>query len=1811
MDTVKQAEIMAEVREEFDLERDEDFRLADYPTLARMADYVQETIGTEGSAQTAETSTPTHDSAPTYTNGAAGPAVVDDSVREASRTSPSKFADSDDPTADTDPVDRDSITRHDIDADVVISGCAAGLPGTEELFEEATIERLLEGTNFIEELTEELRESMVEKRITRLQKHEDGGGELVEVTETEEVIKLAGQGGDFDLSEWGIADRLIEALDKTSRLAFAAGFEALRDAGLPLIPRYRETTTGKKVTTGWTLPESVGDETGVIFASAFAGQDAMIEELNAAHEQGEEYQFNHRFLLKVLGIANSRFAEYVGARGPNTKINNACASTTTAIGMAQDWIRSGRCERVIVLSADNASGDELMEWVGSGFLATGAATTKEDVTEAALPFDKRRHGMIVGMGALSLIVEEHGLAEHRGIEPIADVLETQFVNSAFHPTRLDVDHISGEVEGLIDRAEEDFELERSDIADRTVFISHETYTPARGGSAAAEISALRTAFGDNANEVVIANTKGFTGHAMGAGIEDVLAMKVLQHEQVPPIANFEQPDPDLGDLRLSDGGDYDADYALRLAAGFGSQLALALFRFRARGEDRLFDAAAYGDWLADVSDFEYPELSVEDRTLRLRRGEPTDRPPGGGIEFERHQPPSNPFEYQPVSVRVQSATNADVVGLQERLDGRDVAVVTDDPDAEMADLLRRTADRFGARVVVIDTGDELLDEDAVTRQFDRFGDVSGIINLLGIATNDADAETAYRASRNTFHVARAFADHRSGEPGDEAFFLTVTDQGGTLGFGDDANPNPVAGAVGGFTKALSHEWDDAHIRVVDTVDRGLRPALGVEILTELFSDSDVPEVGIVNGLRYEPVFHDLSDVVGDTDGEDVAPDADSTIVVTGGAKGIGAEICVDLAERYGCNLALVGRSELTHADPLSVDMDAEKQRVRQRLEDTGERVTPVKVRDEMWPLKSQRTIAENLERMRDAGADVEYFSCDVSDGDGVRRLLDNVQQRFGNVTGVIHGAGAEESKFLVDKDLAGFDKVYRGKALGGLHLWNEVESMDPEFFVIFSSVAGRFGNEGQTDYSAANETLSKLVAHINATTDVRGLSIDWTAWGDVGMATEGSMETILEARGVEFLPPDIGAPMVGQALEDGLTGEAMVAGELGEMGGDLVVDAPDVAPASTADYRELALVGDVVERSDDEIVVERIFDPEHDDFIDDHVYEGTAILPGVMGYELMANAAQLLTGQPVAEVLEADFDRALKIHRGDPIRVTATGRIVDVDDQGATVEVVVQSHRTSKTGRALEKEHFRADVVCATGEPEAPKGFAIGGADDWKKGPKRDEIYRRFFHTGSFQVLDEVPLLSDDFVVGYGRVPGAQLVDTTRSGGFVSDPLVREMALQTAGLWGMVENDLSYLPYGVERSVQFRRTDPGEEVCIRCRRRDDASEHAIAFDVEIRDADGELLHWLEKVELIGHQKLRDENQFDDFGSLHSLREPLGESEARACVAGRNIDALAMLSDEERQAYDRLRSEERRGEWLAARVAARRVISRYFRDFFGKSVGLDDIHVTKSDAGKPSAVVETDDFEISILPLPDLALTHSSGLAVAAVTVPECDERLGVDLERIEERTDNFAESYFTDDERQLALPESDGRKATLHTLLWTVKEAVSKALGVGLELSTHEIVVTDVRPAGAHWQVDVELRGQAVETLQGIGGGDLVIDVEVASGFVLATARLVGSNAMTNDWKQVRPSADDAESTVNGVNGRSKKSNGVARATNGTKAVNGATNGHRVLNGHSTPDEPAPSAASRAEAARAAVAELLGHRGRRFVDDDEKRSWTF
>ena len=542
----------------------------------------------------------------------------------------------------TPPVDLEKIR-------VVYSGTAIGLPGSyKDTFRDDNFEQLFAGHNLIERLTDAERQSLVDLNITKLVKDESGPTFKL-LTSLDEVIQLAGKIGRIDLiRDYHIDEKLVQNMTSCIANGVAAGYEALKDARIPLIREYSQTTTGKWLPQKLALPPAMQDETGVIFANGFPLIDPVIEEVSrfisytygsktrkelmAFYEsiisrvkddgtrkllsdwytlyysrlsdqpgQAEVYRFNHHFMTRISAQANNLLAYLLNARGPNFQLNAACSSTSNAITIAEDFIRSGRVQRMIVVGADDPSSRTNLAILGAGFLSTGAATNEGDLYKAAIPFDGRRNGMIMGAGAVGIILETQAAVEQRGIHPICELVGTHSFNTAKHISQIDADSFSVELDRFLTRVEQENNLPRTGLASQMVYLSHETYTPPRGGCSQTEAQALRYAFGEDFRKLIVGNTKGMTGHTMGASLEDAIAVKSLQYGKLPPVVNYAQPDPQLEGLQLWKGGSHNRSFALKMSAGFGAQGHFALLRKSCTGEDRMADPARYQAWLRQAA----------------------------------------------------------------------------------------------------------------------------------------------------------------------------------------------------------------------------------------------------------------------------------------------------------------------------------------------------------------------------------------------------------------------------------------------------------------------------------------------------------------------------------------------------------------------------------------------------------------------------------------------------------------------------------------------------------------------------------------------------------------------------------------------------------------------------------------------------------------------------------------------------------------------------------------------------------------------------------------------------------------------------------------------------------------------------------------------------------------------------------------------------------------------------------------------------------------------------------------------------------
>ena len=112
-------------------------------------------------------------------------------------------------------------------------------------------------------------------------------------------------------------------------------------------------------------------------------------------------------------------------------------------------------------------------------------------------------------------------------------------------------------------------------------------------------------------------------------------------------------------------------------------------------------------------------------------------------------------------------------------------------------------------------------------------------------------------------------------------------------------------------------------------------------------------------------------------------------------------------------------------------------------------------------------IHQTIHDIQATGNRALYDACDVTNSKSVSKVLTAVRGECGPITGVVHGAGLEDSKLVADKSWGTFSKVISVKIDGWRALIDAIGDDIDQLRVLcaFTSVAGRFGNGGQVDYA--------------------------------------------------------------------------------------------------------------------------------------------------------------------------------------------------------------------------------------------------------------------------------------------------------------------------------------------------------------------------------------------------------------------------------------------------------------------------------------------------------------------------------------------------------------------------------------------------------------------------------------------------------------------------------------------------------------------------------------------------------------------------
>lgn len=678
-----------------------------------------------------------------------------------------------------------------------------------------------------------------------------------------------------------------------------------------------------------------------------------------------------------------------------------------------------------------------------------------------------------------------------------------------------------------------------------------------------------------------------------------------------------------------------------------------------------------------------------------------------------------------------------------------------------------------------------------------------------------------------------------------SFLLAATAMGGDLGRTVSATQMPFfpgQGGIQGLLKTVALEWPGVRVKAVDLNLDEPAETLAQHILTEINVGDAAVEVGYQRDQRL--VFAPTSAPLQKDGGHGLSIDSSWVILATGGARGITAEVAGELARKYRPTLILVGSSPPppeTEADDtagLTTPRDL-KAALIVRMQQQGRPVVVAEIDAAYRALCKEREIRSNLAAMRQAGAQVTYYQVDVRDEHAFGSLIDQIYQSYGTIDGVIHGAGIIMDKLIADKTPEAFDRVFDTKAESAFILSRKLRPESLKFFVLFSSVAGVFGNQGQCDYAAANEVLNKLTAYLDRQWPGRVVSINWGPWESAGMVSDG-LQRQFEQQGIKLLPRSVGIQKLVQELCFGKKGEVEII--IGGIEGWIKAQEKRLPPQSPV--FPLLMPGTAsLQRYNGTVEIVRTLNPATDLYLRDHTLDGKHVLPAAVALELMTEAAASLW--PAGEILRVEDFRVFKgviVYNGAlPIRIHAEAGGGSPPSKKVAVKIAAHDNPRLVHYAAVIEPAPRTQVPDLPQVPEltAEQHFPLSVA----------EAYRQWlFHGPTLQGIREIRAVGPGGIRAW-LVPSrpATLLPEAAQGSWLIDPVIVDCAFQLILLWSRMQRDMSSLPSYCRVYTQHAPL-AGDRIDCQINIHRGSATSSIHSDIVFRDASGAVLGMMQGVE---------------------------------------------------------------------------------------------------------------------------------------------------------------------------------------------------------------------------------------------------------------------------------------------------------------------------------------------------------------------------
>jgi 3-oxoacyl-[acyl-carrier-protein] synthase II len=338
-----------------------------------------------------------------------------------------------------------------------------------------------------------------------------GVGPITRFDSTDFAVKLAAEATDFDPNDFMDAKQ-ARRTGRFVQFSIAASRMAVESAKLDMSKEQAER-----------VGVSIGTHGGIFHVGEF---------WQAMKERGPRRI--DPFLALKIGhhMAPAQVGRMLGAKGPNSSVNSACASGADGISHASLYLRSGHADVMIAGGSEDMISPLAMGYFG----LLGAMTKQASPEKASRPFDLNRSGFVLGEGAGILVLETEEHALRRGAPILAELGGVGATYDAYDDAAPDAEGQSLAM--------------KSALRDAGMSPEQVQYVNAHGTSTElndkVETQAIKLAFGKHAHELAVSSNKSMIGHlSAGAGaVESVATVMTIANGIIPPTINYETPDPD-------------------------------------------------------------------------------------------------------------------------------------------------------------------------------------------------------------------------------------------------------------------------------------------------------------------------------------------------------------------------------------------------------------------------------------------------------------------------------------------------------------------------------------------------------------------------------------------------------------------------------------------------------------------------------------------------------------------------------------------------------------------------------------------------------------------------------------------------------------------------------------------------------------------------------------------------------------------------------------------------------------------------------------------------------------------------------------------------------------------------------------------------------------------------------------------------------------------------------------------------------------------------------------------------------------------